>query len=70
MTYQRTANNCFKPQRNKNIVNKEYRVNYAVISNKPRQNYIYLTLVRKMEKNLRAMLWFCFNFETTCKTWV
>lgn len=56
MTYQRTANNCFKLQRNRNIINKEYRVNYAVISNKPRQNYIYLTLVRKMEKNLRAML--------------
>ena len=34
MTYQRTANNCFKLQRNRNIVNREYRVNYAVISNK------------------------------------
>ena len=34
MTYQRTANNCFKLQRNRNIINKEYRVNYAVISNK------------------------------------
>ena len=32
MTYQRTANNCFKLQRNRNIINKEYRVNYAVIT--------------------------------------